>query len=123
LPVPKDGFLRAGGRQARGRDGDDLSQTASDPGRRGAQQFAQLSHFRTVSNRAGRNDRPANKSVRLESGPVRPACRYSGENSNASIVRSAPGSGFIAAIGPAAGKIFSAKIRRAPSMRWPVMPA
>jgi len=45
LPVPQDRFLSAGCRQAGGGDGDDLSQTASDPGRRGAQQFAQLSHF------------------------------------------------------------------------------
>ena len=64
------------------------------------------------SNRASRNHRSANKSARWKNGPARPACRDRSENSNASIVRSAPGGGFIAAIGPAAVEIFSAKIRR-----------
>ena len=45
-------------------------------------------------------------------GPGRRACRWPGENSNASIVRSDDGSGFIAAIRPATIEIFSAEIRR-----------
>jgi hypothetical protein len=46
-----------------------------------------------------------------ENGRSRETCRGRGENSNASIVGSAYGSGFVAAIRPATVEIFSIEIR------------
>ena len=66
-----------------------------------------------------RNNRSAKKSAEQKHGPARAACRGRGENSNAAIVRSMIGSGFIAAFQSATVEIFSAKIEAERGMRLP----
>ena len=68
--------------------------------------------------RRRRNNRSALKALR-ESGPARLTCRDDWRNSNARIVRPAPGSGFIAAIASPTVKIFSAKNGKEGSIRRP----
>jgi hypothetical protein len=96
--------LRPRSRQAGGGDRNNLGQTTPDPGRRATQKCADLLH-RFIVHRPWWND--STNRAHTENGLTRLTSRDVSENSNVRIVRAAPGSGFIAVIGPAAGQIFS----------------
>jgi hypothetical protein len=92
--------LRAGGRQAGGGNGDDLSEAAPYPGRCRAQKCIYLSHIANSLGRPAQNNGSAKTARLSENGRALDPCRGHGENSNTAIVRRSIRSGFIAAIPP-----------------------